>query len=394
MAISRTSLNNSDFSGLHSGLIEDKSSVKTKIITSGSEFLTLKQTWNKLLSLSQEAHPFLLWEWQYSWWEIFAGSKDQLNIIVVYQYDRIIGLAPFYLKKMPIGKSLRIIGEGENRLEAVCTHYPDILCSSKHQDIVVNEIANSLNRHNGVWDYAHFSFVLNNSLLHKLQKKLTLLANTHKSLGFRYLLNLPETIDEFYAGLGKSTRKNFRSKRNRMEKQASLKLTQLDLLQSREASLNILADLHSARQSSKNEKSVFDQTRFVKFHKRLLQYLEDTNITEMKALKHGDEIVAVAYNYIIERTVYSYASGFKSSDDKRYSPMLVFDSLEIESLIEKGFAHYDFLSAANGGSYKKHYGCEEFPVNELCWFKPTTVSLIRYTFLKLRMFASKLKKLF
>jgi len=390
MAISRTSFNNADFSES----IEDDSSVEIEIVTSTSSFLILKQTWNKLLTLSQEEHPFLLWEWQYNWWEVFADSNDQLNIIAVYQHNRIIGLAPFYLKKLPIGTSLRFIGEGEHRNEAVCTHYPDILCSVKHQDIVINEIANHLNRHKRQWDYAHFSFVLNNSLLHKLKTQLNLIAETQKSLGSRYLLKLPGTIDEFYGSLGKSTRKNFRSKRNRMEKQASLNLTQLDLLQSREASLKTLANLHRARQTSKDEKSVFDQVRFVKFHQQLIQHLEDTEIAEMKALKHGDDIVAVAYNYIVEKNVYSYASGFKSRDDKRFSPMLVFDSLEIESLIKKGFNSYDFLSAANGVSYKKHYGCEEYPVNELCWFKPTIVALTRYTFYKIRMHASKQKTKF
>ena len=72
--------------------------------------------------------------------------------------------------------------------------------------------------------------------------------------------------------------------------------------------------------------------------------------------------------------------------------MLIFDFLEIESLTKKGFTQYDFLSAANGDSYKKHYQCEEYPVNELYWFKPTSVAFGKYIALKLRSFASWLKQ--
>ena len=41
--------------------------------------------------------------------------------------------------------------------------------------------------------------------------------------------------------------------------------------------------------------------------------------------------IAAVHNFNFKKRCYSYQSGFSSSDDKRFSPMVVFDILEIQA---------------------------------------------------------------
>lgn len=355
-------------------------------------FDMLRNQWNQLVLSMREPHPFVLWEWQHSWWEVYPKQRDELFILTVFEQNKLIGLAPFYIKTGLTGKQLTFIGEGEARNEAVVTHYPDLLCRPEDETRVISAVADYLTHHRTDWDYASFTFVLENALLQQLGEQLTHTRKYAKSLGSRFILPLPDSFEDFLSTLGKSTRKQFRLKHNRLNKSGELSQDKLDGSGSIRQTLAETQRLHQARQQAKSETNAFESDRFNRFHRKLLHKLHHTNYPDFPALLHDDQPIALAYNFNIKRRVYSYLSGFKSRDDKRLSPMFIFDLLEIRSLIERGFTHYDFLSANETGSYKEKYRCETEPVMRICWFKQSSAALLKQGLLLMCNQLSKVKQ--
>ena len=67
---------------------------------SEKEFLDVKHEWNSLLEKSVTNEVFLLWEWIYSWWEVFKDSSRELYLLRgKNSMGETIGIAPFYLQK-------------------------------------------------------------------------------------------------------------------------------------------------------------------------------------------------------------------------------------------------------------------------------------------------------
>lgn len=363
------------------------------VISSINDFMEIKDDWKALTNKSIKLQPFMLWEWQMTWWETFANKNDELCIICVYKNGTPIAIAPFYFKKQSIGKSLRLIGEGEPYKEEVVTHYPDILLARpEYESLVLEYIANELKQSNHKWDFASFSFVLEDSLLLKLQKRLLDINSFCSSLGHRYRIKLPKSYDQFLAKLGKSTRKNIRSKRNRMSNVGPLAIKTSSNAIEKLKYYEKLANFHRKQQIKQGKTSIFDEPRFNEFHHKFIEKLGDNKSLEFKALTHNNDTVAITYNLVIKDEVFSYINGYYSSDDKRYSPMLVFDSMEMELLIAEGFQYYDFLSADSADTYKKHYRCEEDPVSRINWYRPTIIGYLYQYKTTLRRLASLAKR--
>lgn len=369
-------------------------SLSTSCISSPKEFEELHNLWNDLLDKSREPHPFISWEWQYTWWEVFANPSDELMIITVFDKHTLVGIAPFYIKKTFFGKGLMCIGEGEADRELVVSHYLDIICKHSISDSIIFAITRFLNK-NRQWDYSKFSFILDQSYLHTLNSHLKPAIFLPLSIGNQYKIDFGSAPNGYYEGLSKSTRKKFRLKKNRMEKIAPLSLELLDLEGSMITSMSILEKLHEYRQRTKGETSSFAAPRFKKFHFALVHRLSGTNKVQLRALKHGDDIIACVLNYVStcpnSPIVYSYIGGFKSFDDKRFSPMFVFDIMDFQHSINVGYTHYDLLSACGESSYKDIYKTNKMPVSRLFTFSLTPLGIGRFIIIRARSFVSLIK---
>lgn len=369
-------------------------SLNVTLIDTQAEFLQLKDVWNDLLDKTSEPHPFLSWEWQYTWWETFANKGDQLLIVCICAGDGLLGIAPFYIKNKPLGKVLKLIGEGESKEQAVITHYQDIISDNYHSKHVVATISEYLESIK-TWDYAEFSFVLDDSNLMPLVENCNPLLKLNTSLGHRYVLDLKRSFEELYSSLGKSSKKSFRSKKNRLQKEGELTLESLDVTDDIEESLNKHAFFHTHRQQALGRKGNFLEPNFLKFHSALIKRLKGTGKVDIRVLNLDNSPIACSLNYLSNDTenptVYSYSSGYKSKDDARLSPMFIFDMLEFESLIEKKVAYYDFLSSTDAVSYKDTYRCDMHAVTRVRWFEMTFFGLAAYVLLKARKSLSPAK---
>jgi CelD/BcsL family acetyltransferase involved in cellulose biosynthesis len=103
--------------------------LEISIITTPSEFASLRDGWNALLAESGSDLILLTWEWVSTWWQTF-GDGHELYVMVLKDplSGEGMGIAPLMRKRMLIGalpllSRLKFIGEGE----PVCSDYMDFI---------------------------------------------------------------------------------------------------------------------------------------------------------------------------------------------------------------------------------------------------------------------------
>ena len=351
------------------------------------QFRELKSDWNQLVEHSIHPQPFLLWEWIFTWWEVYAKSSYELTIVAVYKDETLVALAPFYIDNsaLLIKGRLRMLGEGEAFKDEVVSHYPDIICLEAHREPVVDHLVEYLLQNESSWSFGQFRFMLGNSVLSDMQKKLASHYDHYTvSSSQSYAIELPKTPEDYVASLSRSMRKQFRSRLNRMESSGELKILSAHEFDDPHEALEILERLHRARWEKQGVSCIFDSIAFKTFHKTLLNRFLEQGIIDIRVMYHNGEAVAAVHNFNFNKRCYSYQSGFKSQDDKRFSPMVVFDILEIQALVSAGYIQYDYLSAEGDQSYKEKFKCETAPVYETLWLKRGWQSVLMQTYRRTR----------
>jgi len=364
-------------------------------VTTVKQFAALEQSWNQLLIQSIHPQPFLLWEWVYTWWEIFQKEQYELLILVVKQQDELVGLAPFYIDNSSylLPGRLRMLGEGEAHRDEIVSHYPDVICSQDHRTGVTEAIGFYLLSRRSRWNTAKFRFMLEDAVLNDVYQALSGDFNyraVNESL--RYVIDLPAKPEDYLDGLSQSMRKQFRSRQARMQRYGDIAIYSRNQLRDQYGAFWILERLHRARWKTKFQQGIYDSAAFRGFHRALLARLESPERVDIRVMYHDGDPIAAVHNFKINRCCYSYQSGFKSSDDKRFSPMLVFDIMEIQQLIAQGYRHYDYLSASGDNSYKRRFQCHTSPVHDIRWVPCGALGIMVQSYYQLKAFVKAFRK--
>lgn len=373
--------------------LDDKKPVCNVVcFSSKEEFFSLKSDWNNLVKKSINPHPFLLWEWMYSWWEVYNTKHMKLYILAIYNDAKLISVAPFYIKNYTsLVSRLSMLGEGERVRDKVVTHYPDIIVDSKYRSDAVSVLSAFLQKNlfsKKGFSYASFDLVKKKSVILEIEQILAkdfTVKNTH--LGYHFMIQLPDSEDEYMAKLSKSTRKQFRLKLNRTHKE---KVTQIKTEQDLEKGFKLIEELHRARWESKANNCIFDSKQFSSFHNKLCQQFKQQNVLSFRVFYHNEEAVAAVYNFNYNNVSYSYLGGFKSTEEKRLSPMFIFDILEVKSLIQQKYSYYDLLSAEDMDCYKIQYASEAKPLYTLLWLQKGIIARCIRAYLCMRPFLAKI----
>jgi len=360
--------------------------------TTNDDFKALKQDWNQLVAKSSNPNPFVLWEWMFTWWETYSQNTDKLYILAQYQADELVALAPFYIQTKGLFiKRLSLIGEGENEADAAVTSYPDIIVKCNYRDQCVNDLSKFINDavvSRPVFNYASFNLVRDNSVLQQVGEQLSnKLVKLKKHSENQFVINLPDSEDEYVASLSKSTRKQFRLKQSRLQKAGELEILTEDKLSN---GLEIIEKLHRARWKDVTDENAFDSSKFVQFHNTLAERFQQQDVMTIRVMRHAGTPIAASYNFNYQKSCYSYLSGFKSADDKRYSPMFIFDMLEIKTFIAQGFQRYDMLVSESQNNYKTKFGSDVNSVYRIHWLRKGLIASSMLSYMKVRPLLAKI----
>ena len=113
-----------------------------EVLTTLGALRRLEPEWRELSLPTPMQSP----SWLVSWWEAFGEedpSYELATLAVRDADDRLVGLAPFYLRKQPIvGPTLRLLGDGR-----ASTDHHTVLCRSPEDEPAVVRAVADLKHH-------------------------------------------------------------------------------------------------------------------------------------------------------------------------------------------------------------------------------------------------------
>ncbi len=358
-------------------MMPELAELTVSVVDSFEALRSLRDDWDGLIDASRSPSICLSWEWLHTWWEVFFDCGVGLQVLLVHEGDRVVGLAPFFLQKhrafgfLPV-RTLRFLGTGEPEREEVASEYLDIVALRGWEEHVVKAVWAHL-RDQRSWDQLVCNDVLEDSLVMTMLYP-SAVGDRHRvsdeEVGIRYSVDLPPTWDAYLATLDKGSAKRLAYKRRKLERAGRVVERTVETPQEFERGFDELVRLHTARWTSRGAQGVFASSRFTAYHKRLALALLPRGILKMRLLSLDDVNVAVLYNFRYHGTEYFYQGGFDVANAAKYSPGLLAHVYAIVDAIQCRLQRYDFMKGRTV-SYKAEYGCLEQPMHEVRVFSRT-----------------------
>lgn len=344
------------------------------LVSSIDDFKLLKHQWNDLYSKCERNTIFSSWEWMFTWWEVFKDQcQRKLYILCFYQYDQLVGIAPFQIDKsypqaFVQGRTLRFIGLGDSRSDRIVTQYLDFMVLPSFESEVIKSASDFLVQHKKDWDFADFEYLLENSLIFQcFTSNKSKIARQKVEYGVRYLVSNVKSFDAYKENMGSRWRKMFVKKDRLLTRDGDVKIQTTNTYESIEPALKQLSAMNCARWKGKVDYYVFESSKFFEFHEKIIKRLMPQNKASIKTLLLDEEVLASYYVFSDKGQVHYYQSGFYSKYANRYSPLFILVCKEIGAAIGNKQL-FDFMYTDTTDSYKKtQYAASSEKMYRLRW---------------------------
>jgi hypothetical protein len=132
------------------------------------QFGNMREEWNSLLGKSATNEIFLLWEWMYSWWDVFKNGNGELYLLRGKNpLGETIGIAPFYLHHQTgLGNCKRNTIRFCSSLETFPDHL-DIIAPKEYEHSFSEAVVNYLIQHGQDWDLIKLDGVHDDAMIKK-----------------------------------------------------------------------------------------------------------------------------------------------------------------------------------------------------------------------------------
>ncbi|NMC47570.1 MAG: GNAT family N-acetyltransferase [Chloroflexi bacterium] len=309
----------------------------------------LQADWDALLQVSASNVPFLRFGFLKSWWQNLGGGEweqGELHIILGYDEEHLLGIAPFFITSQKGKKLLTLLGSVE------ISDYLDLIAAPADYPGFLNAVLNFLQQEDSLtWDTLRFSNIPQNSPLLSLFPQIALPPSYSRTLTKTQpapMLALPGTWESYLENLDKKQRHEIRRKLRRLEQEApdaqfyfvedaselqSLALQFLDLMRYDEAKRSFLTP---AMQQQMIE---------------LMQWAFTENILRLCFLDIHGSHAAAYFCFDDGETISIYNSGFDPAL-QYFSPGWVLLSDLIQWSIENSRARLDFMRGNEAYKYK------------------------------------------
>lgn len=326
--------------------------MKAQLYTDSAVFGRLAQDWDNLVKNSITNTPFQQLNYQQSWWT-HLGPGNLYTIAVNNNADELIGIGSFYL----IGDTLYFNGCVEE------TDYLDIITLPQQAD--------------GVWETI-FDCLCSNALpswncidlcnVPALSPTREILPRLAQSRGFSFftevhevcpIISLPETFDDYLAGLDKKQRHEVRRKIRRA-KESGLEIRTIGPEDDLETAVNQFLTL--LQKSTPEKAEWLNDDRTALFHEIAAAARADGSLQLMFAVIE-DQLAATLFNFDYNDRIWVYNSGFDPEAFSHLSAGVVLTAKAIENAIENGRQAFDFLRGNE--TYKYRFGAADTTVHRI-----------------------------
>ena len=299
-------------------------------------FDSVYNDWEKLIENSQSS-PFISAFWQNLWWDNF-GEGD-LALIKIFDDQEVIGIVPLYLN----GNIARFIG-GTDLFD-----YQDFIFKKGFEEKAIKTFLSHVVSLN--WNEIELLSIPEDSLNIELLERLS------KDYGFLFEISvietspvkyLPETWDEYIAGLSKKNRHELRRKFKRIQNEG------YEFYICEESDLqNSLSDFFRLHKLSSVDKSDFMSAERETFFTEIAINHMKNNQLSLSFVEMNGVRVASSFCFDYGDSTFLYNSGY-DKDFSSFSVGFICNALAIKSSIDKGKKTFDFLRGDE--RYKYHLG--------------------------------------
>lgn len=318
-----------------------------RAVTTMKEFGSIAEEWNVLLERSVSSSLFLTWEWLFNWAKHYLG-RNRLWILLVYESKgKLIGIAPFYIRRSRTAglfsiREVRFLGT-----EEVCSSYLDIIAADRKKKAVLTEIYRYFHGEaKGVWDILTLSEIPAESASIDLIDGLAQEAGkVIETVGMTVcpLIKLTGRLEDFMAEIGGSERYNIQRKRKRLEQAGAVVYERFSSVDEVEKQMGSFIRLHENRWKQKGFGGAFKSERFASFHREVIRLLCERGRAHLDFLTLEGEKIAAIYGYSYQGRYYFYLPGLNPEIVPQASPgrLLLFRC--IERAIQNGDQEFDLL---------------------------------------------------
>ncbi|MBQ0752952.1 MAG: GNAT family N-acetyltransferase [Gammaproteobacteria bacterium] len=364
--------------------------ITVRVLQSWADVIAIGPQWNALDELRDQECPFSSHEFALIWWQHFGTALCKPLVILVYQHERLMGIAPLYIRRrwpMLTVPTLHFIGQGEAEEDEVCAEYLDIIASPDDEGEVARAVTRTLIDSTG-WGRFLVKDMLSDSLLsrHVIPELAASWSGIHvEETGFRYRVRLPTSWDLYLSGLKQNHRRKINLARRRLAEHDDVHFREITAESDLEEGMKVLAALHGTRWSQMGLRGSFSSQRFLSFHLDWARVLLEGRRLRLLTLYIAETPIASIYLIENAPSAFYYQSGADTIEWSRLSPGRLLLSLAIEEAIDKKLSWFDFMRGGDS-SYKNSYGCEEDRMYKAAIFRPGPWGLIASLIFKARGF--------
>ncbi len=334
------------------------SNIKIERVEDDTDFMALKDDWNRLVDMSAAPEITITWEWLYTWWEIFK-QKRQLWILVVREDAQITGIIPLLKRKIwyygifPF-RRLELLGSGEDVKDEICSDYLNLIIKKGCEGTVTATVFTYLAQRQNEWDELYLCDILETSRSLK-----SFLANfPENSYSIRTVnktpcpyIELPSEMEELIKTAKLNSREQINRKKRGLDKTGKTEYFLWKEKQGMEEAFEKMVALHQKRWKSEGKGGCFASPEFTLFHKKIFSLLFPTDAVRLYFLKVDNRYVACRYCLNYKDTLYDYLVGLDPCFKRNLSPGFLLLAYCIEDGIKLGKKSFDFFKGARG-SYK------------------------------------------
>jgi len=322
--------------------LRGRTSVETRLIEDSSAFALLEPFWNRIVVQSAANTCHSTFEWLFTWWRYF-GTDRRLLLLVAYEHDIPVGLAPLYVGSGTTEpRDLHFLGQG-------LSDYAGLITPRDRPD-VTEALVSALLDLRPSWDGIDLEEIPagspNKALLDRVIETARVPAAWQTTVQCPYL-PIEGGWEAFYATMGKGFRHEVRNKLNRWNSRSDGRIEGLELryVDRREVDsvfVDEVAALSGERRSVDGHRSPFLNHPDQEFLREVLPLMGRRNQLRVGELRSGNALLAFMLAYHWQGIVYMWNTQYDPTYAEYSLGRMVLVSLAEQSFHE-GCHELDFM---------------------------------------------------
>ncbi|MHB8106007.1 MAG: GNAT family N-acetyltransferase [Candidatus Cryosericum sp.] len=280
--------------------------METRLVQDSTAFALLEPYWNRIVVQSAANTCHSTYEWLFTWWQYF-GRDRRLLLLVAYEHDIPVGLAPLYVGNGTTEpRNLHFLGQG-------LSDYADFITPLDRPD-VTEDLVSALSDLRPSWDGVDLEEIAAGSPNRVFLDRMTDVTNVPSAWQTTVrcpYLPIETDWETFYATLGKGFRHEVRNKMNRWNNRSEGRIEGMELryIDRREVDgefLDEVVALSNGRQTADGHRSPFLNHPDQEFLREVLPLMGRRNQLRVGELRSGNVLLAFMLGYQWQGVVYTW----------------------------------------------------------------------------------------